>query len=88
MDNLGTQGTGTQVLHHTGLPCWNREDETLDSDVDQQQHPTYNVFFNNIVALGMPRLRPSTKEPPHAHFIANGGPRMPAWRNFSQLSTP
>ena len=39
--------------HLDHIYYWNREDETLDCGIDRQQHPTDDVFFNNIVALGM-----------------------------------
>ena len=32
---------------------WNLEDKTLDCGIDRQLHPTNDVFFDNIVALGM-----------------------------------
>ena len=38
--------------HIDHIYYWNREDETLNCGVDRQQHPTDDVFFNNIVAMG------------------------------------
>ena len=44
----------SQEVHgHLAHIIWTQEDETLDCGIDRQQHPTDDVFMDNIVALGM-----------------------------------
>ena len=38
---------------HLAHIIWTQEDETLDCGIDRQQHPTDDLFMDNIVALEM-----------------------------------
>ena len=41
----------SQEVHgHLAHIIWTQEDETLDCGIDRQQHPTDEVFMDNIVA--------------------------------------
>ena len=42
-----------EVHGHLAHIIWTQVDETLDCGIDRQQHPTDDVFMDNIVALGM-----------------------------------
>ena len=42
-----------EVYGHLAHIAWTPEDETLDCGINRQQHPTDDVFMDNIVALGM-----------------------------------
>ena len=39
-----------EVQGHLAHIIWTQEDETLDCGIDRQQHPTDDLFMDNIVA--------------------------------------
>ena len=44
----------SQEVHgHLAHIIWTQEDKAIDCGIDRQQHPTDDVFMDNIVALGM-----------------------------------